>query len=241
MPTVRIAVLGGGFSVAGDALLDPWVLGHARSARPKVCFVPTASGDAPAYADAFRSAFGRLGCEPSVLSLFARDQDAAALRAHVLAQDVLYVGGGNTANLLAVWRAHGVDRLLREAAARGALLCGISAGANCWAEASLTDSYGPLAVLADGLGLLPGSFCPHYDSEPGRRPAYRAAVASGALPGGWALDDAAAALFSVRSGAGEPPQPVEVVSRLPGAGLHRLIPDGHGGCTETVREARLLR
>ncbi|WP_433340997.1 Type 1 glutamine amidotransferase-like domain-containing protein [Streptomyces sp. CA-253872] len=240
MSTVRIAVLGGGFSTEGDTVLDPWLLGHARSPRPRVCFVPTASGDARTYADAFRTAFGRLDCAPSVLSLFARDRDAAALREQVLTQDVLYVGGGSTANLLAVWRVHGVDLLLREAAARGALLCGISAGANCWADASLTDSYGPLGVLADGLGLLPGSFCPHYDSEPGRRPAYRAAVASGALPGGWALDDGAAALFSIRPGTTEPPEPVEIVSRLPGAALHRVAPDGHGGSTESTREGRPL-
>ncbi|MFD4753950.1 Type 1 glutamine amidotransferase-like domain-containing protein [Streptomyces sp. NPDC058426] len=121
-----------------------------------------------AYADAFRTAFGRLDCAPRVLPLFAWDRDAAALCMRVLAQDLLYGGGGSTANLLAVWRARGVGQLMREAAERGALLCGISAGANCWAAASLNDSYGPLAdsygplaVLADGLGLLPGSFCPH--------------------------------------------------------------------------------
>lgn len=102
---------------------------------------------------------------PSVLSLFRRELDDDALRAFLLAQDVVYVGGGNTANMPAVWRVHGVDRLLREACDRGTLLCAISAGANCWADASHTDSFGPLASLRDGLGLLPGSVCPHYDGE----------------------------------------------------------------------------
>ncbi|MGX9923677.1 Type 1 glutamine amidotransferase-like domain-containing protein [Streptomyces sp. NPDC002248] len=145
--------------------------------------MPTASGEAVAYADAFPTAFGRLDCAPRVLPLFARDRDAAALCMRVLAQDILYGGGGSTANLLAVWRARGVDRLMREAAERGALLCGISAGANCWTAASLTASYGPLAVLADGLGLLPGSFCPHAMPGPrvlGLRPRPRSSNAGGA-------------------------------------------------------------
>lgn len=143
----RLALLGGGFSTDEDGLLDDWVLGQARTSRPKVCFLPTANGDAPAYAERFLAAFRPRSCEPSVLPLFRRESDDAALRAFLLAQDVVYVGGGNTANLLAVWRVHGVDRLLREAYAGGTLLCGISAGANCWAEGSHTDSFGPLTHL----------------------------------------------------------------------------------------------
>ncbi|GAB1325684.1 hypothetical protein ACE1SV_00230 [Streptomyces sennicomposti] len=96
----------------------------------------------------------------------------------------------------AIWRAHGVDRLLREACGHGRLLCGISAGANCWAQASLTDSFGPLTFVRDGLGLLPGSVCPHYDSEPGRRTSYRETVATGMLPAGWAIEDGVGALFT---------------------------------------------
>ncbi|WP_037651757.1 peptidase E [Streptomyces avermitilis] len=192
----RVALLGGGFSTDEDGLLDDWLLNHARSPRPKVCFVPTASGDAPAYTDQFLSAFKSRDCEPSVLPLFRRALDDKALRTFLLSQDVVYVGGGNTANLLAVWRAHGVDRLLREACSRGTLLCGISAGANCWAEGSHTDSFGPLTFLQDGLGLLPGSVCPHYDSEPGRRTSYREAVATGMLSAGWAVEDGVGALFT---------------------------------------------
>ncbi|MEU2712881.1 peptidase E [Streptomyces sp. NPDC007205] len=229
----RLALLGGGFSTDDDGLLDDWVLGHTRAARPKVCFIPTASGDAPAYIGRFLTAFRPRSCEPGVLPLFRRELDDDALREFLLAQDVLYVGGGNTANLLAVWRAHGVDRLLREAYDHGTLLCGISAGANCWAEGSHTDSFGPLTFLPDGLGLLPGSVCPHYDSEPGRRSSYRAAVATGAPPAGWAVGDGVGVLFT--DGA-----LTEAVTRTPRARLFRVEPDGDGRAEEHALPCRLL-
>ncbi|QPK50271.1 peptidase E [Streptomyces gardneri] len=230
----RLALLGGGFSTDDDGLLDDWVLGHARASRPKVCFVPTASGDAPAYQDQFLSAFQSRDCEPSVLSLFRRELGDEALRTFLLSQDVVYVGGGNTANLLAVWRAHGVDRLLCEAFHRGTLLCGISAGSNCWAEGSHTDSFGPLTSLPDGLGLLSGSVCPHYDGEPGRRPSYQAAVATGALPPGWAVEDGVGALFTDGSLS-------ESVTRAPRAHLYRVEPDEEGGAKELALSCRLLQ
>ncbi|MFF1675668.1 Type 1 glutamine amidotransferase-like domain-containing protein [Streptomyces sp. NPDC058256] len=216
-----------------DGLLDDWVLGHTRVPRPKVCFVPTASGDAPAYIDQFLSAFQSRACERSVLPLFRRELDDAALRTFLLSQDVVYVGGGNTANLLAVWRAHGVDRLMCEAYDRGTLLCGISAGANCWAEGSLTDSFGPLTFLPDGLGLLSGSVCPHYDSEPGRRSSYLAAVATGGLPAGWALEDGVGALFTDGL-------LTETATRTPQAHLYQVEPDGEKGATERVLPCILL-
>ncbi|MFB6935790.1 peptidase E [Streptomyces sp. HUAS 31] len=231
----RVALLGGGFSTDEDGLLDDWVLAQARTHRPKVCFLPTASGDAPGYAEKFLTAFrDRSDCEPSVLHLFDRKLDDAALRTFVLAQDVVYVGGGNTANLLAVWRVHGVDRLLREAYDGGTLMCGISAGANCWAQSSHTDSFGPLTHLPDGLGLLPGSVCPHYDSEPGRRDSYRSAVATGVLPAGWALDDGTGALFT--NG-----RLTATVSRAPGAHVYRVVSDGAGEADERTLPCRELR
>ncbi|WP_149550921.1 peptidase E [Streptomyces marokkonensis] len=234
VPARRLALLGGGFSTDDDGLLDDWLLGHARGPRPKVCFVPTASGDAPAYAEKFLDAFRTRGCEPSVLSLFRRELDDEALRAFLLSQDVVYVGGGNTANLLAVWRVHGVDRLVCEAYERGTLLCGISAGANCWAEGSLTDSFGPLTYLADGLGLLPGSVCPHHDGEPGRRDSYRAAVAGGMLPAGWAVEDGAGALFVDG-------RLVEAVTRSSEARLYRVQAGPGGVAHERALECRTLR
>ncbi|MET7358555.1 peptidase E [Streptomyces sp. NPDC005562] len=233
VPERRLALLGGGFSTDDDGLLDDWVLDQVPVPHPKVCFVPTASGDAPAYIEQFFRAYQPRSCEPSVLHLFRRELDDDALRTFLLSQDVLYVGGGNTANLLAVWRAHGVDRLLREAFDRGTLLCGISAGANCWAEGSHTDSFGPLTHLSDGLGLLSGSVCPHYDSEPGRRSSYQAAVATRALPAGWAVEDGVCALFTDGLLA-------DAVTRTPQSCLYRLEPGDDGGVTERAIRCRLL-
>jgi peptidase E len=163
-----------------------------------VCFLGTASGDSDRYSAAFFRAFAQFDCRPSDLTFFERT--VRDLRAHVLEQDVIYVGGGSTANLLAVWRLHGLDAILREAWEQGVVLCGISAGMNCWYEASVTDSFGlgDLAALPDGLGLLPGSACPHYDGEPERRPTFERAIAAGALPPGHAADDSAALVWEGR-------------------------------------------
>jgi dipeptidase E len=211
-----VAMGGGGFSMEPEnPLLDEFVLSLTRAPRPRVCFVPTASGDPDGYVAAFYRAFAALDCRPSDLGLFART--VGDLRAHVLAQDVVYVGGGSTANLLAVWRTHGLDRILEEAWREGVVLCGISAGMNCWFQQSVTDSFdlARLAPLRDGLGLLPGSACPHFDGEAQRRPVYRGLVASGELDGGWAADDGAALVF-----AGD--ELHEVVASRPDAAAHRV-------------------
>jgi dipeptidase E len=213
---------GGGFSMEpGNPLLDRFVVSLAWSARPRVCFVPTASGDNESYALEFHRAFSALDCRPTDLGLFARR--VPDLRSFVLEQDVVYVGGGSTANLLAVWRTHGLDRILREAWEAGVVLCGISAGMNCWFAESVTDSFdvARLAPLKDGLGWLAGSACPHYDGEEQRRPVFRELVASGELSGGWAADDGAALVF-----AGEELE--EVVSSRPRAAAYRVERDGEG-------------
>jgi dipeptidase E len=190
-PRQIVALGGGGFSDEPDnPLLDDFVLALTGRSCPRVCFLPTASGDAAGYVQAFYRAFPATRAEATHVALVRRT--VVDLRAFVLEQDVVYVGGGNTANMLAIWRVHGLDAVLREAWERGVVLCGISAGGICWFEAGLTDSFGPdLQPLPDGLGILPGSFCPHYDGEVGRRPAYQAAVAAG-LPDGYAADDGAA-------------------------------------------------
>jgi peptidase E len=181
-----------------------------------VCFVGTASGDAITYVTSFYRAFAKLDARPADLPLFERE--AYDLRAFVLEQDVIYVGGGSTANLLAVWRLHGLDAILREALDAGAVLCGISAGMNCWYEASTTDSFGPeIAPLRDGLGFIRGSACPHYDAEPQRRPTYRALV-DGGFPAGWAADDGAALRFSAGGTF------VEAVASRPHARVYRVEP-----------------
>ena len=191
---------GGGFSMEPkNPRLDDFVLGLAGRRLPRVCFVPTASGDSPTYVRRFLRAFPPRRARASVLALFRRDD--RDLEAFVLAQDVVYVGGGNTVNLLAVWRAHGLDVILRRAWRRGVVLTGVSAGALCWFQGGTTDSFGPIAPLFDGLGFLSGSFSPHYDGEPDRRPRFHAAVARG-LPAGFACDDGAALVFEGRRLAG---------------------------------------
>jgi peptidase E len=198
MPVRRIVAMGGGgFSMEPEnPLLDAFVLSLARRWPPRVCLVPTASGDADRCVAAFYRAFSQMPCTPSDLLLFERT--VPDLREEVLRQDVVYVGGGSTANLLAVWRAHGLDEVLAEAWAEGIVLCGVSAGMNCWFEESLTDSFdlARLAPLRDGMALLPGSACPHYDGETERRPAFHRLVAAGELQAGWAADDGAALVFA---------------------------------------------
>ena len=141
----------------------------------------------------FYRAFARRTCRPSVLALFRRT--VVDLRGYLLGQDVIYVGGGNTANMLGIWRRHEVDGILRGCWESGVVLAGISAGAICWFEAAVTDSFGPqLAALNDGLRFLPGSACPHYDSEARRRPVYQRLVGEG-FPGGYAADEGVALHF----------------------------------------------
>lgn len=181
-----------------NPLLDRFVLSLARSRNPRVAFVGTASGDSPLYAARFLRAFRRFRCRPSVLSLF--QPPPGDLGDFVRAQDVLYVGGGNTRNLLVLWRDRGLDRLLRAAWRDDAVLAGISAGSICWFEEGLSDSVkaGTLRPLPC-LGFLPGSNCPHYDGEPLRRPLYRRLVGSGRMLPGLAADDGAALLFRGRA------------------------------------------
>lgn len=235
---------GGGFSdpdVAGDdgahlvgSGLDDHLLALTGRDHPRVCFLGTASGDAASYVEQFRDAFdGR--AETSVLALFSpqvEDLVPVDRLEHVLTQDVVYVGGGSTANLLALWRLHGRDTLLVEAAARGTVLAGVSAGMNCWFEGSSTDSFGPLAALRDGLGMLPGSACPHYLGEADRRAAYRGMVASGELPTGVAVDDGVALVW--RDGV-----LVEAVAERPDGQAFRVTAE-HGTARETPLAVRHL-
>ena len=226
---------GGGFSMEPDnPLLDERVLELARAERgrdrPRACFVPTASGDSDGYIASFYTAFaGR--AEASHLALFSRTIDD--LEAFLLEQDVVYVGGGNTANMLAVWRVHGVDRILARAWEAGVVLAGLSAGSICWFESGTTDSFGGLAAFSGGLGLLPGSHSPHYDGEPERRPTYQRLIAERTLPGGYAADDGAALVFRGT-------ELVEAVASRPAARGYRVVRGPDGDAIETELPTRYL-
>lgn len=229
----RIAAMGGGgFSMEPRNLrLDTWLLALTGQKRPRVLFVPTASGDSVRYIARFQRAFAKHACVPSHLELFRRKP--VDLEDIILSQHLVYVGGGNTANMLAVWRLHGVDRILREAWSRGILLCGPSAGAICWFDSGVTDSFGcGLQPLEGGLGLVSGSFCPHYDGEAERRPTYRKLVTARQLAPGHAADDGVALLF-------EGTRLVEAVSSRPGGRAFRME-RGPDGAREVPLPVRLL-
>lgn len=222
---------GGGFSRFGRySRLDDYVLALTQKDHPRVLFLGTAGGDADSHIVLFYEAFsGR--ARPSHLKLFGAPS-RMEWRPLIREQDVIYVGGGNTANMLAIWRVHGMDQALREAWDDGVVLCGVSAGMNCWFECSITDSFGlELAALRDGLGFLPGSVCPHYDGEEKRRPVYRELVGDG-LPAGYAVEDSVGIVFHET-------QFAEAVTEVEGRRAYRVeLVDGQA--TETVVPTRSL-
>jgi peptidase E len=215
-----VAMGGGGFLMEPEnPLLDDFVLGLSRRQPARICFAPTASADSPVFITRFYRAFtGR--AVPTDLTLWdsaslprrpARTSDLAAF---VSEQDGFYVGGGSTANLLVLWARHGLDDLLRQAWSRGAVMAGMSAGMLCWFRGGVTDSFGGLEPLNEGLGLIDATACPHYDGEVERRPAYHRAIAAG-MPAGYAADDGAALHFRGQTF-------VEAVSSRPPAGAYRV-------------------
>lgn len=214
-------------SSSGDSAIDDYILESTGRTYPKVCFVPTAGGDSADYIRRFEKAFASRA-STSVLSLFDQDPWGYSDPSMLLKQDVIYVGGGSTANLLALWRLHRLPPILRKAAAEGTVLAGISAGANCWFEAPSTDSFGALAPLNDGLGFLSGSMCPHYLGEPERRSAYLDWVGQGRLPEGYAVDDGAALRFDdgelTRVVTEQPEAPAYRVHRIGDRAVEQLIP-----------------
>lgn len=227
---------GGTFASSGTRTpLDDLVLDLARArrgvGRPAVCFIGTATGDDAGYIERFHAAFDDMA-ETSHLALFSRTVEDVP--PFLLAQDAIHVGGGNTASLLAVWRAHGVDDALRRAHEAGVVLAGASAGSICWFESGTTDSFGPtLHALTGGLGLIAGSNSPHYDGEPQRRPTYQRLVADGCLPAGIAVDDHAAAIY-------DGPDLVEVVAAHAGPTAYRVERGPDGRAVETPLAARIL-
>jgi dipeptidase E len=207
-----VAFGGGGFSQeSGNPLLDDYVLGLTRSDTPRVCFLPTASGDADHYIVRFYNAF-RNRARPSHVSLFRRERGVPDIRSHLLAQNAIYVGGGSLVSLLGVWRAHGIDSILREAYEAGVVLCGLSAGSLCWFAEAISGYHGEVRRVA-GLGFLPHSNAVHY-REGSRRDAFHSHLLEG-MPAGFATEDGAALRFAGT-------ELVEVVTSRPEAGAYWL-------------------
>jgi dipeptidase E len=226
-----LAFGGGGFSMEPEnPALEKYLLRQAANPRPQVCFLATASGDAESYILKFYEAFLKLDCRPSHLSLFRLP--GADLEKFLLEKDILYVGGGNTRSMLALWREWGLDRILRKAYERGVVLAGISAGANCWFEECITDSVpGDLRPLPC-LGFLRGSFCPHYDGEAERRPAFHRLLGENKILPGYAADDGAAVHFVDG-------EPFAMVSSRPNARVYKLS-KSREEAVEEIQDTRYL-
>jgi dipeptidase E len=232
-PPQIVAFGGGGFSMESDSpLLDDYVLGLTGVAHPRVCFLPTASGDADHYVVRFYRAFAASRCEPTHISLFRRETGVADPYTHLLSQDLIYVGGGSVVSLLGTWSAHGLDVMLREAWQAGVVLCGGSAGSLCWFAEAVSGFHrgGPRVVR--GMGLLPWSNAVHYGDEPERRDAFRGSIAAGMAPG-YAASDGAALRFVGTELA-------EVVGSHPGAAAFFVSADGNGGALERALPVRAL-
>lgn len=210
---------GGGFTMEPDnPALDEFILTLADRREPRICFLPTASGDADEQVRRFYGTFGDRPCRTTHLSLFRLGREPVDLVEHLTSQDVIYVGGGSMRNMLAIWREHALDQILRRCWENGTVLAGLSAGAMCWFEAGISTSTGRPAPVR-GLGLLPGSLSVHRDGEPGRRPVYLDAVRTGELPPGYAADDGVGLLF-------EDGELVRAVSSRSAAGAARVDAEG---------------
>lgn len=221
-----VAMGGGGFSMKPEnLLLDRYIVGLVKKEKPKVCFVPTASGDAEDYIERFYGSFAELSCTPSHLSLFK--PPTADIKSFVFEQDIIYVGGGNTKNLIALWKEWKLDRILKEAWESGIILCGLSAGSICWFEEGVTDSIPNQLTVLKCIGLLKGSNCPHYDGETERRPAYHKLLSEELISEGYAADDGVALHFIAD-------KLEKIVSSRQNAKAYRLEKIG-----DTVTETRL--
>lgn len=221
-----------------NPLLDQYCLDCTGKTAPKVCFIPTASGDSEDFLSRFYTAFARYSCKPSHLAFFRHPRlgaiPLADVEQYLLNQDLIYVGGGNTRAMLAVWREWNIDEILRKAWGSGILLAGMSAGSICWFEYGGSDStfVGKLSPLR-GLGFICGSCTPHYDGELNRRPDFHQLVKNEELPPGIGIDDGAAVLF-------EEQQIVEVVTSRTTAKAYQVKLEEDGQVSEEPLEARHL-
>ena len=208
-------------------------LADVSGRAPRICFVATALGDDPHVVAWFADAARLRGLEVSHLSLFPMPS-VDDIEAHLLNQDVIWVGGGSVAGLLAMWRLHGVDDAMHAAWQAGVVLTGVSAGSICWHIGGTTDSFGPnLRPVTNGLALVPFSNGVHYDSEPGRRPLFQQLIADEVLPAGFATDDGVGVLYRGT-------EFVEAVSESDGKFAYRVERSGNGEAIETPLDTRRL-
>ena len=230
---LAIGGLAGGRSTAGIPALMDYAIQLTGKPAARVCILPTANEPDLQWVLEAHRLLAQTPVVASHLTLFPQPNVADPTDL-LLSQDLILVGGGSVANMMAVWRAHGLDSVLRTAWEQGIVLAGVSAGAICWFEGGTTDSFGPeLRPFRDGLGLLKGSYCPHYRFEPTRRPTFQRLIAAGSLPPGLACDDGAAVHFV-------DDELAEVVAEEAGALGYRVSPDGRGGCLEAAVPARVL-
>jgi peptidase E len=231
----HVVAIGGGMMMPRDTtpLHVRYAIELTGKATPRLCVLNQAVGDDPAYYLRFYDLLRDSSAEVRHLSLFPMP-NVPDPEDFLMSQDIIFVGGGSVANMIAVWRVHGIDEILRKAWHAGIVLAGSSAGGICWFEGGTTDSFGArLRAYTDGLGLLAGSFCPHYNSEPERRPLYLRLVADGALPPGLACDDGVGAHYIDDT-------LEEMVADRSDGGGYRVAPDGAGGSTETALPVRFL-
>ena len=185
-----IAIGGGGFGRnPNQPIIEKYILKQSDVEQPNICFIPTASAEDKAYIVNFYAAFSKLNCSPIHINFFQR---TPSLRSIINKQDIIYVGGGNTKSMLAVWREWKLDQLLLKAYNRGAILCGVSAGAICWFEKGVTDSWASNLNVMDCMGFIEGCCCPHYDGEKDRKPSVEKFLKESVIDSCYALDDGTA-------------------------------------------------
>ncbi|HNC14743.1 MAG TPA: peptidase E [Solirubrobacterales bacterium] len=223
----RILVMGGHEfdRLDGNEAIVEHVISLTGMKAPKICLLPTASGDPEDQISRFRRSFGSRGCEVSDISLFRLGANPIDVSAHLMKQDAIYVGGGSLVNLVAVWRPHGIAGLIEECLERGVMVVGQSAGAMCWFEAGITSSSGR-PEPAEGLGVLKGSLCVHYHRDPERRTRYLAEVGK-SMSAGYGADDQTGLLFTDG-------ELTEAFTAREGAGVWKVTPAAKGGVEEPV-------
>ena len=212
-----IAMGGGGFTMEpGNPFLDEYILSQASKKKPRICFLPTASGDYSDYIRDFYDYFSNQSCLPSHLALSAPHTND--FESYILEQDIIYVSGGHTTRMLTLWKNCGLDIILKKAWEQGILLAGVSAGAACWFQGALTDSVPGKLSGEKCLGLLKGSFCAHYDN-PGRRPNFHRLIRTRVLPNGIGVDNFAALHFVDQ-------QIIKVINSRSGAAAYTVRKEG---------------